>query len=68
MVNREHPKLPIVRQCALLGDEPFQPRLPVQGASEADLSLMREMDRQRLETHFYGSRRMKAWLTVRACR
>ena len=23
---------------------------------------MREMDRQRLETHFYGSRRMKAWL------
>ena len=23
---------------------------------------MREMDRQRLETHFYGARRMKAWL------
>ena len=27
-----------------------------------DLSLMREMDRQNLETPFYGSTRMKAWL------
>ena len=33
-----------------------------QGASEEDLSLMREIDRQYLETPFYGSRRMKAWL------
>ena len=32
------------------------------GASEADLSLMREMDRQYLEPPFYGSRRMRAWL------
>ena len=32
------------------------------GASEADLCLMGEMDRQYLETSFYGSRRMKAWL------
>ena len=31
-------------------------------ASKEDLSLMREMDRQYLETRFYGSRRMKAWL------
>ena len=23
IVDREHPKLPIVRQCALLGVEPF---------------------------------------------
>ena len=30
--------------------------------SEEDLSLMGEMDRQYLETPFYGSRRMKAWL------
>ena len=31
-------------------------------ASEEDLCLMGEMDRQYLETQFYGSRRMKAWL------
>ena len=35
------------------------------GASEADLSLMGESDRQYLETPFYGSRRMKAWLERR---
>ena len=32
------------------------------GASEEGLSLMGEMDRQHLETPFYGSRRMKARL------
>ena len=36
--------------------------------SRQDLSLMREMDRQYLETPFYGSRRMKASLAGRACR
>ena len=30
--------------------------------SPEDLALMREMDRQYLETPFYGSRRIKAWL------
>ena len=28
MVDREHPSLSLVRQCALLGCEPFQPLLP----------------------------------------
>ena len=32
------------------------------GASEEDLSLMREIDRQYLATPFYGSRRMQVWL------
>ena len=67
MVNREHPSLPIVRQCILLGVSRsslyYRPRgYRAKGASEADLSLMREMDRQYLETPFYGSRRMGAWL------
>ena len=62
MVDREHPKLPIVRQCALLGVSRSSLYHRPQGASEADLSLMRGMDRQYLETPFYGSRRMKAWL------
>ena len=59
MVDREHPKLPIVRQCALLGVSRSSLYYRPKGASEADLSLMREMDRQYLETPFYGSRRMK---------
>ena len=62
MVDREHPKLPIVRQCALLGVSRSSLYYRPKGDSEADLSLMREMDRQYLETPFYGSRRMKAWL------
>ena len=62
MVNREHPSLPIVRQCMLLGVSRSSLYYRAKGASEADLSLMREMDRQYLEIPFYGSRRMKAWL------
>ena len=62
MVDREHPSLPIVGQCALLGVSRSSIYYRPQGASEEDLSLMREMDRQYLATPFYGSRRMKVWL------
>ena len=62
MVDREHPKSLIVRQCALLGVSRSSLYYLSKGASEADLFLMEEMDRQYLETPFYGSRRMKAWL------
>ena len=65
MVDREHPSLPIVRQCTLLGVSRSSLYYRAKGASEADLSLMTEMDRQYLETPFYGSRRMKAWLDRR---
>ena len=69
MVDREHPSLPMVRQFAptFAGAGPlgisrsslyYRPR----AASEEDLSLMGEIDRQYLETPFYGSRRMKARL------
>ncbi len=64
-MDREHSKLPIVRQCALLGVTRssiyYRPRM----ASEEDLSLMGEIDRQYLETPFYRSRRMRAWLERR---
>ena len=62
MVDREHPSLPIVGQCALLGVSRSSIYYHPKGASEEDLSLMREIDRQYLETPFYGPRRMKAWL------
>ena len=62
MVDREHPKLPIVRQCALLGVSRSSLYYRAKEASEEDLSLMGGMDQQYLETPFCGSRRMKAWL------
>ena len=65
MVDRGHSKLPTVPQCALLGVTRssiyYRPKM----TSAEDLSLMREMDRQCLETPFYGPRRMKAWLERR---
>ena len=62
MVDREHLKLPVVRQCTLLGVSRSSIYYRPKGASEDDLFLMGEMDRQYLETPYYGSRRMKAWL------
>ena len=62
MVDREHQSLSIVRQCTLLEVSRsglcYRPR----GISEEDLSLMHALDRQYLETPFYGSLRMRAWL------
>ena len=48
MVDREHPSLPIVGQCALLGVSRSSLYYHPKGASEEDLSLMREIDRQYL--------------------
>ena len=62
MVDREHPGLPIVRQYALLGMSRSSLYYRPRAASQEDLSLMGEIDRQYLETPFYGSRRMKACL------
>ena len=68
MVDREYSKLLIVRQCALLGvtcsSIYYRPKI----TSEEDLSLMGGIDRQYLETPFYGSRWMKAWLERRGVR
>ena len=62
MVDREHLLLSIARQCALLGVARsslyYQPR----EASGENLALIQAMDRQYLDTPFYGSRRMKVWL------
>ena len=65
MVNREHPSLSLARQCALLGVSRSCVYNRSRSASAEDLSLMGEIDRQYLETPFYGSRRMKACLERR---
>ena len=62
LVDRRHGSLSIVRQCALLGVSRSSLYHRPKETSQQALSLMREMDRQHLETPFYGSRRMKASL------
>ena len=68
MVDREHPSLSLVRQCALLGVSRSSLYYRPRPASEEDLFLMGEIDQQYLETPFYGSSRMKAWLERRGIR
>ena len=62
MVDREHPSLSMTRQCALLGVSRSGLYYRARGTSEEDLALMEAMDRQYLETPFFGSRRMRVWL------
>ncbi len=62
MVDREHPKLSVVKQCSLLGISRSSVYYQLAPASEEDLALMALMDHQYLKTPFYGSRRMRAWL------
>ena len=62
MIDREEPKLSLVRQCALLGiSRSSLYYLPTEAGAE-DLELMARIDQQYLKTPFYGSRRMTAWL------
>ena len=64
LVERGHPNLTVVRQCELLGlNRSSVYYEPVQ-ASEEDLELMGLIDRQFLQTPFYGARRM-AWALKR---
>ena len=62
MVDRQHQSLSLVRQSALLGVSRSSLYYRPKETPQQDLSLMREIDRQYLETPFYGSRRMKASL------
>ena len=62
MVDRKHPSLSMTRQCVLLGVSRFGLYYQPREASGENLALMQAMDRQYLETPFFGSRRMRAWL------
>jgi putative transposase len=58
MIDPEHPELSIVRQCELVSISRsgfyYQPA----GETPLNLELMRLIDRQFLETPWYGSRQM----------
>jgi putative transposase len=62
MVDRDHPELSVVRQCALLDLSRSSVYYRPTEVAASDLELMALMDRQYLLTPFYGSRRMAAWL------
>ena len=68
MIERDHKKLPIVKQCELLsiGRSSFY-REP-KGESQENLTLMVEIDRQFLETPFYGVQQMTWHLRARGWR
>ena len=68
MVDREHPSLSTVRQCTLLGVSRSGIYYRPKAASEENLSLLGETDRQYSETPFYGPRWMRAWLERREVR
>ena len=68
LVDREHPSLSLARQCGLLGVSRSRLYYRPRAASAEGLSLMGEIDRQYLETPFYGSRRMRARLERRGMR
>ena len=58
MVEPEHPKLSVSRQCSLVGISRSAFYAPTKGESPLNLSLMRLIDTQFLETPWYGSRQM----------
>ena len=62
LTDRQHRHLSIVRQCQLMGVSRSSLYYRPKGTPLGDLSLMQAMDRQYLETPFYGSRRMRASL------
>ena len=63
-VEPDHQRIPIYRQCELLGLARSSYYYESTGVSELDLTLMRQIDAQYMETPFYGARRMTAWLST----
>ena len=62
MVDRQHPKLSTVRQCAFLGISRSSGYYRPRATPREDLAVMKLIDQQYLATPFYGSRRMTVWL------
>jgi putative transposase len=62
MVTKDHPELSITKQCELLNVSRSTYYHQPKGESGYNLELMQEIDRQYMETPFYGSRQMKRHL------
>jgi putative transposase len=61
-VEPDHPALSVRRQCELLGMGRSTWYYEAVAETADNLNLMRRIDEQYLQTPFYGSRRMTAWL------
>ena len=66
MIDTEHGKLSIVEQCELLQVSRSGFYYEPESESEENLSIMRMMDEQYLETPFYGVERLLVLLTALA--
>jgi len=62
MVQKDHPRLSIVRQTDLLGVCRSAVYYRTKGETTYNLQLMRLIDEQFLKTPYYGSRQMMRWL------
>jgi len=62
LVDAEHPRLSVRRQCELLGLNRSTWYYEPAPESAENLALMRRIEEQYLVTPFFGSRQMTAWL------
>ena len=62
MIDRLNKHLSLTRQCQLLGLSRSSLYYQPAPDNTEDLALMARIDRQFLETPYYGSRKMTAWL------
>jgi putative transposase len=62
LIRPDDPHLSIARQCVLIGLSRSTFYLRLATESEENLRLMRRIDEQYLQTPFFGSRRLTAWL------
>lgn len=62
MVELEHPKISLRRQCELLGVNRSGLYYEARGESAENLDLMRLIDEEYTRRPFYGSRKMMLWL------
>ena len=62
LIEREHPRLSIARQCELLGLARSSYYYQPVAVDPAELALLRRIDEQYLRTPFFGSRQMRDWL------
>jgi putative transposase len=67
MIELNHPRLSVRRQCELMGLSRSSVYYQPACETAENLHLMRRMDEQYLKTPFYGSRRMTVWLNRQGC-
>lgn len=67
MINKTA-KVSVRRQCALLSLNRSGLGYEAAGASQEDLDLMREIDKEYMRHPFYGSRKMAVTLTRPTCK